>query len=134
LQKDVNKILFALRSKEEKLTFLIAFNKAINEVSKNLLREDEVSFLNKIKLSSDLVLDQFDENEKWKCILKEKMFLMSIAPLEVLIIMGIRDKKIDCLDIMQVIFELANYEIEQFDEKNLFQAIDTLIWVLRKTV
>ena len=127
MQKDVNKILFALRSKEEKLTFLIAFNKAINEVSKNLLREDEVSFLNKIKLSSDLVLDQFDENEKWKCILKEKMFLMSIAPLEVLIIMGIRDKKIDCLDIMQVIFELANYEIEQFDEKNLFQAIDTLI-------
>ena len=127
MQKDVNKILFALRSKEEKLTFLIAFNKAINEVSKNLLREDEVSFLNKIKLSSDLVLDQFDENEKWKCILNEKMFLMSIAPLEVLIIMGIRDKKIDCLDIMQVIFELANYEIEQFDEKNLFKVIDTII-------
>ena len=127
MQKDVNKILFALRSKEEKLTFLIAFNKAINEVSKNLLREDEVSFLNKIKLSSDLILEQFDENEKWKCILEEAMFQITIAPLEVLCIMGIRDAKIDPLEVMQIIFELANYKIDQFDEKNLFQAIDTII-------
>ena len=127
MQKDVNKILFSLRSKEEKLIFIIAFRKAIDKISKKILREDEVSVLSKIKLSSDLVLDQFDENEKWKCILEEAMFQISIAPLEVLCIMGIRDSKIDPFEVMQIIFELANYKIDQFDEKNLFQAIDTII-------
>ena len=127
MQKDVNKILFSLRSKEEKLIFIIAFRKAIDKISKKILREDEVSVLSKIKLSSDLILEQFDENEKWKCILEEAMFQISIAPLEVLCIMGIRDSKIDPFEVMQIIFELANYKIDQFDEKNLFQAIDTII-------